>query len=93
MVIGLLSLEIFLPYSHSLKEKRKVLNTLRDRFKKKFNIAFAELDYQEKWQRAKIGIITLNTQKSCVDRVLEKILEEAAQSLDGEILQSEICYF
>jgi len=93
MVIGFLSLEIFLPYSHSLKEKRRVLNALRDRFKKKYNIAFAELDFQDKWQRSKVGIITLNSQKLCVDQVLQRILVEAAQNLEGEILQSEICYF
>lgn len=93
MVIGLLSLEIFLPFSHSLKEKRKVLNALKDRIKKKYNCAFAELDFQDKWQRAKVGIITLNSQKGLVDRVLQKILTEAEQGLEGEILRSEICYF
>jgi uncharacterized protein YlxP (DUF503 family) len=93
MVIGLLSLEIFLPFSHSLKEKRKVLNALRDRFRKKYNIAIAELDFQDKWQRAKVGIITLNSQKGVVDQVLQKILVEAEQGLDGEIIRSEIDYF
>jgi uncharacterized protein YlxP (DUF503 family) len=93
MVIGLLSLEIFLPYSHSLKEKRKVLNAFKDRFKKKYNVAIAELDFQEKWQRAKVGIVTLNSQKGFVDQVLQRILAEAEQGLDGEILRSEISYF
>jgi hypothetical protein len=93
MVIGLLSLEIFLPFSHSLKEKRRVLNAFRDRFRKKYNIAIAELDFQDKWQRAKVGIITLNSQKGCVDQVLQKILAEVEQGLDGEILRSEIDYF
>jgi uncharacterized protein YlxP (DUF503 family) len=93
MVIGLLSIEIFLPFSHSLKEKRKVLNALRDRFGKKYNIAIAELDFQDKWQRAKLGILTLNSQKRVVDQVLRKVLEETERSLEGEILQSEISYF
>jgi uncharacterized protein YlxP (DUF503 family) len=68
MIIGLMTLEIYLPYSHSLKEKRKTLNKLRDRLKKKHNIAFAELDFQNKWQRSTIGLVTLNTQK----RIIEK---------------------
>lgn len=93
MVIGLLTLEIFLPYSHSLKEKRKVLNAFKDRFKKRYNVAVAELDFQDKWQRAKLGFITLNSQKGFVDQILHKILAEAEQTLDGEILRSEICYF
>jgi uncharacterized protein YlxP (DUF503 family) len=92
MVIGLLTLEIYLPYSHSLKEKRKTLNMLRDRLKKKHNIAFAELDYQNKWQRAMIGLVTLNTQKQIIERVFQKIVQEAEENIEGEILQQKI-YF
>lgn len=93
MVIGLLSLELFLPYSHSLKEKRQVLNAFKDRIRKKFNVAYAELDFQDKWQRAKIGIVTVNSQPGFVDQVLQKILAQAELNLEGEILKSEIRYF
>jgi len=93
MVIGLLCLEIFLPYSHSLKDKRRVLNALRDRLRTRFNVALAELDYQEKWQRAMVGLVTLNIQKSFVDQVLQKVLQEAERHLEGEITRSEVFYF
>lgn len=92
MVIGLLTLEIYIPYSHSLKEKRKTLNKLRDRLKKKYNIAFAELDYQNKWQRSIIGLVTLNTQKQIIEKVFQKIIQEAEENIDGEILQEKV-YF
>jgi uncharacterized protein YlxP (DUF503 family) len=93
MVIGLLSLEIFLPYCQSLKEKRRVLLGFKNRIRGRFNVALAELDFQDKWQRSKLGIVTLNSQKGLVDQVLQKILAEAEQTLDGEIVKSEICYF
>jgi uncharacterized protein len=93
MVIGLLALEIFLPYSQSLKDKRKVLNALRDRVRGRFNAAFAELDFQEKWQRSRIGIVTLNSQKGLVDQVLQKICREVEDNLEGEIVLSEYHYF
>ncbi|MGB7296113.1 MAG: DUF503 domain-containing protein [Candidatus Aminicenantales bacterium] len=93
MVIGLLSLEIFLPYSQSLKDKRKVLNTLRDRIHSRFNVAFAELDFQDKWQRAGLGIVTLNSQKGLVDQILQKILRDVEENLQGEIVLSEFHYF
>ncbi len=92
MVIGLLSIEIFLPYSHSLKEKRQVINAFRDRVRKKFNVAIAELDFLDKWQRAKLGFITLNNQQSLVEHVLEKIIAEAEQNLEAEILKTEVQY-
>lgn len=92
MIIGLLTIEIYLPYSHSLKEKRKTLNMLKDRLKKRYNIAFAELDYLNKWQRSKIGIVTLNNQKNMIDRVFQKIIFEAEENIEGEILQKEVIF-
>ena len=93
MVIGLLALEIFLPYSQSLKDKRKVLNTLRGRIQSRFNAAFAELDYQDTWQRSRIGIVTLNSQKGFVDQVLQKICRDVEENLEGEIILSEFHYY
>jgi uncharacterized protein YlxP (DUF503 family) len=93
VVIGFLALEIFLPYSQSLKDKRKVLNTLRDRVRSRFNAAFAELDFQDKWQRSRIGIVTLNSQKGLVDEVLQKICRDVEENLEGEVILSEFHYF
>ena len=93
MVIGFLSLEIYLPYSHSLKEKRKTIVSFKDRVKKKFNVAFAELDYQDKWQRSKIGIVTLNSQKKMVESILYKIISEAEENIEGEIIKTDIHFF
>jgi uncharacterized protein YlxP (DUF503 family) len=93
MVIGFLSLEIYLPYSHSLKEKRKTLVSLKDRVKKKYNVAFAELEYHDKWQRSKIGIVTLNKRKTMIESIFQKILTEAEENLEGEIIKTEIQFF
>lgn len=93
MVIGFLSLEIYLPYSHSLKEKRKIIVSLKDRVKKKYNVAFAELDYHDKWQRTKIGIVTLNNHKTMVESIFQKILSDAEENIEGEIIKTDIHYF
>lgn len=93
MIIGLLTLEIYLPYSHSLKEKRKTLNRIKDRLKKKFNIAFAELEYQNKWQRSKIGLVTINAQKRMIENMFHAIIRDVEEIIEGEILQKEIIYF
>lgn len=93
MVIGFLTLEIYLPYSHSLKEKRKTLNSLKDRLKKKYNVAFAELDYQNKWQRSKIGLVSLNNLKRVVENIFHKIILDVEENIEGEILHQEIQYF
>ena len=93
MIIGYLSLEIYLPYSHSLKEKRKSLSAIKDRLRNKYNVALAELEYQDKWQRSKIGIVTLNNQKRVVEKLFQRIIADAESLIDGEIIQSEIYFF
>ena len=93
MIIGLLTLEIYIPYSHSLKEKRKSLNKIKDRIKNKFNVAFAELDFMNKWQRSKIGLVTINSQKSMIEKIFHKIIVEIEENIEGEILKKEIHYF
>ncbi|MGB8951319.1 MAG: DUF503 domain-containing protein [Candidatus Aminicenantales bacterium] len=93
MIIGLLSLEIHFPYSRSLKDKRKDLNSLKDRIRQRYNAALAELDFQNTWQRTKIGIVTLNSQKQLVERLLNKILLDIEQQTSGEICHYEFQFF
>jgi uncharacterized protein YlxP (DUF503 family) len=76
-----------------LKEKRKTLNKIKDRLKRKYNIALAELDYQDKWQRSKIGLVTLNNQKSMIEKIFQRIVQEIEENIEGEILQHETEYF
>jgi uncharacterized protein YlxP (DUF503 family) len=93
MVIGFLSIEIYLPYSHSLKEKRKRLSGIRARLTKKYNVAISELEYQNKWQRTKIGMVSLNSQKRPVESLFGKIIEDVEKNIDGQILDYETHYF
>jgi uncharacterized protein YlxP (DUF503 family) len=93
MVIGFLSLEIYLPYSHSLKDKRQRLSSLINRLKTKYNVAFAELDYQKKWQRTTIGIVTLNNQRRVIEGLFQRILADAERNIDGQIINQQIYYF
>jgi len=93
MIIGYFSFEIYLPYSHSLKEKRKCLSRLKERLKTKYNIAVAELDFQEKWQRSRIGLVTISNQKLVIDKIFQKIALDIEKNVDGEILNTEIQFF
>jgi len=93
MIIGFLSLEIYIPYSHSLKEKRKRLSGLKGRLKNRYNVAVAELDYHKKWQRTKIGIVTLNNQQRLIESLFNKIIADAEENIDGHIIEHQIHYF
>ncbi len=93
MIIGFLSLEIYIPYSHSLKEKRTRLSGLRNRLKNRYNVAFAELDYQKKWQRTIIGMVTLSNQQRLIDSLFSKIIADTEKNIDGHIIEHQIHYY
>lgn len=85
-----MTLEVHLPYAHSLKDKRQVLRSLKDRLRSHFNVAVAEVAHQELWQRATIGVVSISNEQAHVSRLLENVEEEAERILNGGLTNSEI---
>ena len=84
MTIGILQIEIGLPGNDSLKAKRMVLKSLKDRIRKQFNVSIAEVGEQDKWQRAVLGVTSVGADKRYVNGVLSKVIDliEDARSVD-----------
>ena len=89
MVVGLLSIELHLPASHSLKDKRMVLRHVKDRLRK-FNIAVAEVDHHDLWQRAGLGVVTISTTSAHADRELAAVVEEIERVEPGLIARTQV---
>ncbi len=87
MAVGLLTLELHIADSHSLKDKRQVLRSLKERLRSHFNVAVAELDFEDTWQRSVVGVVTLSNEEHHVTESLQKVLHEADQLL-GPLLVS-----
>ena len=77
MVIGVMTLEFHLPSCHSLKSKRYVVKSLKDRLFNKFNVSVAEIEYQDAWQRARIAVVTVSGNKRFANAVLSKAMDVA----------------
>jgi len=92
VIIGVLTIDLFFPYARSLKDKRRILHGFKERLKGRHNVAVAELDYQDKWQRARLGIVTLNSQAAVVEGLLNRILVDARSLEEAEIAGHEIRY-
>jgi uncharacterized protein YlxP (DUF503 family) len=92
MVVGVLTLDLFFPYAHSLKDKRRILHGFKDRVRKRYNVALAEVDYQDKWQRALLGLVSLNSQQAIVEDVLGRVLADARNLQETEVAGHEIRY-
>ncbi len=84
--VGVLTMELRLENSHSLKDKRQVVQGLKDRLRRKFNVAVAEIDYQDLWQRALVAAVTVSGDHSQAALVLESVEREAAQWLGGSLV-------
>jgi uncharacterized protein len=85
--IGVLTLELRLDGSHSLKDKRHVVKSLKDRLRHKFNVAVAEIDYQDLWQRSVVAAVTVSGDHGHAETVLQSVENDAA-SLLGPMLVS-----
>lgn len=90
MFIGCLQVELLIPDSTSLKEKRMVLNSIKQRLRNKFNISIAEIDHQNLWQRATLGIAMVSNGNQHVSQALDKILgfiddQDHSQVIDYQI--------
>jgi uncharacterized protein len=91
MHIGLLTLEILIPDAHSLKEKRFVLRSLKDRLRK-FNISVAECDHQDLWQRATLGIVSICSDHTILEKTLNSVVEETEKTINGSLSNYQIEY-
>jgi uncharacterized protein YlxP (DUF503 family) len=74
MVVGLCTVELFIAESRSLKDKRQVLHSLKDRLHGKFNISVAEVDGQDLWQKAVLALACVANEGQHVNQVLEQAL-------------------
>jgi uncharacterized protein YlxP (DUF503 family) len=91
VTIALLSLELHLPVSQSLKDKRMVLRRLKDRLAA-FNVAIAEVAHQDLWQRAGLGVVTVATSDEMADKTLSAVLDEIERLEPGLVTASQVEY-
>jgi uncharacterized protein len=79
MPIAFLTLELRIEAAHSLKDKRQVLRSLKDRLCGKFNVAVAELDSNDLWQRATVGVVSVSGSKDYLTGLMQNVEREAAR--------------
>jgi len=93
MPIGVLTLELHLPEAHSLKEKRFVVRKIKDRLRSRFNVAVAELDHQDLWQRALLGVVSISSDRKALQNLLEAVERESEKVLGRDLVGTELDFF
>jgi len=85
-----LTIELRISSSHSLKDKRRVIQSLISKLKRNYNIAVAEIENQDLWQRADIGIVSINTSGSELNKTLNNIVDYISNYGFTEIINYRI---
>ena len=90
MFVGLLHLELRLAESHSLKDKRQVIQSLIETTRRRFNASVAEVDHLDAWQLAGIGVACVANERRFLDQVLAKVETYVESEPRVEIIRSDI---
>ena len=92
MFVGVGRFELFIPASESLKDKRRVLRSVATTIQNKFNVAIAEVDHQELWQRTAFGVSCVAGSMGHCRRVLQEVERAISRSIVGsaELIDSRV---
>lgn len=88
--IGLLTLELHIQAAQSLKDKRQVVRSLKDRIRRRFNVSVAEVDHQSSWQLCTVAVVAVASNKAGVESLLQSAERAAADILGGDLADSVI---
>jgi uncharacterized protein YlxP (DUF503 family) len=94
-MVALLTLELRIEGAHSLKDKRQVLRSLKDRLRAQFNVAVAELDHTDLWQRATVGVVSISDSRDYLDGLMQSVERHSmrlANNAGAEVTDSFVEY-
>ena len=92
MSIAYLQLSLFIPGTQTLKDKRQVVQSMMKRLRNKFNLAVAEIDAQDLYQRTELGIVTINTSSHELQRTLDYVVSFVESNPDMQIMEVKVEY-
>ena len=92
MPISYCVLDIYIPYSQSLKEKRMVLRKAQDRLRARTSFSIAEVDHQDLWQRAQLAAVTVSADHTTLERVTQQFVHEAEHILEDLLVNCQVSY-
>ena len=94
-MIAFLTLELSIEAAHSLKDRRQVVRSLKDRLRTSFNVSVAELDGAELWNRATVGVVSISSSRDYLDGLMKNVERQAtriANNCGAEVTDSYLEY-
>ena len=90
MFVGVLEMDLLLRGNTSLKGKRQVLSSIKDRTRRKFNVSVAEVDHNDLLQRARLGFCCASNDKTHANRMLAEVVKFVESNFEAELLDYSI---
>ncbi len=90
MHVGCCSIKFFLHGNSSLKGKRRIIRTLKDRLKNNFNVSVAEIGYQDVWQSLHMGIVAVNSDSKYLEGQMSKVVDAIENMHLAEITDCQV---
>lgn len=87
MTLGIMTLELDIPGAYSLKDKRRVLSRLKDRVRRSFNVSIAEVEANDVWNLACLGVVVVANQQKFANQVLDKVLDLVETMHDCDVAE------
>jgi len=75
MAVAIVTLRLSLPGAHSLKDKRRIVKSLKDRLRQRFNVAVAEMEHHDVWQTACLDVVTVSPDGTFANSTVSKVAE------------------
>jgi len=92
VIIGVMKIDLLAKSVHSLKEKRRIVSSIKEKLKNKFNISIIESDYQDVWQKIQISVALLSGSKEIAGKIFRQCEDHIFDNYPVEILNVEIEY-
>lgn len=89
MVLGTCRIHLFIPAAGSLKAKRSVVKSLKERIRNRYNVSVAEVDHHDLWQRTVIAAAVVATDRAQADRTLAAVIRFAESEVRAEVTDVE----
>lgn len=93
MVIGVLNVRLVMREAHSLKDRRRVIKSLKDRLRNRFNVAVAEVGDRNQHRSAELGICTVGVEQAHLNALLSKVLNAIRTAPGAELVGEDMEFF
>lgn len=93
MVVGFSELQLHLPGCSSLKDKRQIIKSVKDRLHNRFNVSVSEVDHHELWQRATLGVACVSRTNYQAKKTLARVVKQVENLNKAVVLNNTITIF